>query len=67
MTSFITLSTALSTFQGHEKGYKHPSITLELSTFLPKNILLMHGKTFMKIKDLANFNKIIKYTKGLRL
>ena len=47
----------------HEGGYKHPDITVELSTISPESIISTNGKTFVKTVDLAYFSRLKKYSK----
>lgn len=51
-----------SNIKAYEDGYKYES-DIELFIILPKSIMIMHGKTFIKTKDLAYFSKIKKHSK----
>lgn len=43
--------------------YHNKNLFVKLSTILPESIISTHGKTFMKIADLAYFSKLKKHSK----
>lgn len=59
LTPFITLYA----INDNERDYKYLDITLKIWTISFKSILIIYSKIFLKIKDLAYFNKIKKHSK----
>lgn len=58
-TFFKTLK---NNIKAHKDKYNYES-NIELFAILPKNIMTMHSKTFVKTKDLAYFSNMKKYSK----
>lgn len=54
---------SLSNIKAYKDSYKYSNIIFELSTILSKNILITYRINFIKVKDLAYFNKLKKYNK----
>lgn len=64
-SSLKALIPPLSFVSAHKKGYKYLDITVKLFIILLKNIILINGKMFIKIANLAHFSRLKKYNKVL--
>lgn len=53
----------MSNVEIYEGGYNYLDIVFELSTIASESIIIIYGKTFIKINDLAYFSRLKKYSK----